>query len=134
MRLQALFCFEKTSNEQWQTYARAYIKRQEAEALIHEKTDHEKLRNLYRESAKLFLNITHPLEASRSFEAAGLFEEAANMWVDQGRPDKAAPLYERAGEYITASKTYHSAAMYTEATNSLRTGKHYEELVKYLGT
>lgn len=110
----------------------AHLRRQEAEALTYDKAGRIKLRELYRESAKLFLEAAHPLEASKSLEAAGLFEEAANMWAAQERPDKAAPLYERAGEHSKASKTYHHAAMYTEATKSLRTGELYEELVEYL--
>ena len=112
----------------------AHLRRQEAEALTYEKTGREQLRELYRESAELFLEAAHPLEASKSLEAAGLFEEAANMWAARGRPGKAAPLYERAGEHSKASKTYHRAAMYTEATKSLRTGELYEELVQYLET
>ena len=126
----------KTSDNRRQVHARAHLRRQEAENLVLHKTAtaRDEIKNLYRESAKLFLEAEHPLEASKSLEAAGLYEEAAKMWIDLQRPEKAAPLYERAGKHKTASKTYHQAAMYTEATRSLRTGKLYEDLVEYLET
>ena len=112
----------------------AHLRRQEAEELTFEKAGLEKLRELYRESAKHFLEVEHPLEASVSFEAAGLFEEAAGMWEDRERLDKAAPLYERAGKYRKASETYHRDGKYTAAMKSLRTGKLYKDLVQYLET
>lgn len=90
--------------------------------------------SLFRESANSFLEADHPMEASRSLEAAGLFEEAADMWLKRQKPEKAAPLYEMALKYSKASKTYHLAEMYTEATKSLRRGGLYEELVDYLET
>lgn len=104
------------------------LQKQEAEALTYEKPGCEKLRELYRESAKLFLEAGYPLDASKFLGAGGLFEEAANIWAARGRPEKAAPLYERAGEYSKAT------AMYTEGTNSLQTHEPDEELAQYVET
>lgn len=126
----------KTSDKQRQVHALAHLRRQEAENLnLHKAViARDEIKELYRQSAKLFLEAEHPLEASKSLEAAGLYDEAATMWIERGRPEKAAPLYERAGKYKKASKTYHQATMYTEATKSLRTGELYEDLVEYLET
>ncbi|KAF8420242.1 hypothetical protein EV426DRAFT_566796 [Tirmania nivea] len=133
---QALFCFLKTPHKQRQLHARAYVRRQDAETLALQNlpTTREEAKKLYRESAALFLEADHPMEASRSLEAAGLWEEAAEMWMSRQKPEKAAPLYERGGKHSKASKTYHMAAMYTEATKTLRSGELYEELVDYLET
>ncbi|KAF8453351.1 hypothetical protein BGX38DRAFT_417317 [Terfezia claveryi] len=133
---QALFCFLKTPHKQRQLHARAFIQRQEAETLALQNlpTAREETKKLYRESAALFLEADHPIEASRSLEAAGLWEEAADMWLNRRKPEKAAPLYERGGKHSKASKTYHMASMYTEATKTLRSGELYEELVDYLET
>ncbi|KAF8460896.1 hypothetical protein BDZ91DRAFT_737945 [Kalaharituber pfeilii] len=133
---QALFCFQKTQHKQLQTLALANLRRQEAEALAISKAltpvTREELHKLYRESAHLFLDAEHPLEASKSYEAGHLFREAAAMWSGKLRPDKAAPLYERAGDYSTAADNYHLAQMYAEATRALRRGALYEDLVEYL--
>lgn len=131
-----MFCFLKTPHQQRQLHARAYVQRQEAEALTLQNlpTAREEIKKLYRESAALFLEADHPLEASRSLEAAGLWEEAADMWMNRQKPEKAAPLYERGGKHVKASKSYHMASMYTEATKTLRSGELYEELVDYLET
>ncbi|KAF8453554.1 hypothetical protein BDZ91DRAFT_749021 [Kalaharituber pfeilii] len=133
---QALFCFQKTQHKQLQTLALANLRRQEAEALAISKTltpaVQEELHRLYRESAYLFLDAEHPLEASKSYEAAHLFRDAADMWSRRLRPDKAAPLYERAGDHSTAADNYHLAQMYAEATRALRRGGLYEDLVEYL--
>ena len=122
----------KTPYKQRQIHARAHLCRQEAEALALQKAGKHEIWKIYRESAKLFLEAEHPLEASKALEAAGLFEEAAEMWLQRDRPDKAAPLYERVNKFSKASKAYHTASMYPEATKSLRNGKLYEELVDYL--
>ena len=86
-----------------------------------------------RDSASLFLEAQHPLEASKSLEIAKLYKEAGDLWSNRSIPEKAALLYEKGAEYILAKEQHVKARQYNEAAAVLRKGEAYEELVVYLG-
>ena len=54
------------------------------------------------------------------------------IWLEDGHPEKAAPLYKQAGLYPKSADSYHNAGCYDEAVAALRQGNLVNQLVSYV--
>jgi two-component SAPR family response regulator len=54
------------------------------------------------------------------------------LWVQQEKHGKAAPLFVEAGLFDKAATSYHLSEKYDEAAAALRQGNHFDRLVSYL--
>lgn len=54
------------------------------------------------------------------------------LWSGEGRYDKAAPLFLKAGLFKEAANGFHLSDKHGDAAAALRQGNHFDELVEYL--
>ena len=127
----AVICFRRAKSEPGEAHAMACIfeERGRRSAAIN---DTEAAQACFRSAAENFKVLEMITETVRNLERLKEFEEAAWLWAQHGKPEKAAPLFAKACMFKEASDHYDQALRFEKAADALRQGGLAERLVSYI--
>jgi len=112
--------------------AKAYILYEEASALDLGEGAYQ-AREIFAIAAQLFEQALFMQKAAETWRAIGQYRKAADVLKAHREYGKAALWYAKVPDFMEAAECHHLAKQYDEAVVAYRKGKHFTELVTYLG-
>ncbi|CAG8552607.1 4844_t:CDS:10 [Diversispora eburnea] len=129
---QAIFCFEKSKNENLRKVAEAYSLQQDARASIYD-TDENKVKDKfiraacafekcfrYHQAVSCYQDIEMHKAAGKVYTSRGMFESAARYFKANNKYYEAGKNFERAKKYINAIVAYKECGSYETAISLMK--------------
>ncbi|CAG8532736.1 4901_t:CDS:10 [Ambispora leptoticha] len=128
---QAIFCYEKSGNDEKLARAKAYHLRQKARASINDSDWDTVILNFYR-AADAFRECSRPIQEASCYEDINMYEKAAEIYLGGSMFEHAACCYLKISNFEYAGKYFEMASKYTEAVLAYKDGRYYENVLNLM--
>ncbi|CAG8555633.1 6929_t:CDS:10 [Cetraspora pellucida] len=125
---QAIFCFEKSENEEGRKLANAYLLRQVARDSILD-SDNNTVKLNFIEAANSFKKCSRPIQAAACYQDIEMHKEAGDIYYQWDIFESAAECYVKCKEWQKAGECYEKAKKYADAVTAYKNGGYYNTVV-----
>ncbi|GES72918.1 hypothetical protein RCL_jg15567.t2 [Rhizophagus clarus] len=128
---QAIFCFEKSGNEESRKLANAYYLRQIAKESIND-SDEEDIKSKFICAAIAFNRCSRPTQAALCYQDISMYKEAGDVYAKHDMFEPAARNYIKANMWHDAGKCFEKATKYDDAALAFKDGRLYEIAANFI--
>ncbi|RGB26058.1 hypothetical protein C1646_722168, partial [Rhizophagus diaphanus] len=122
---QAIFCFEKSGNEECRKLANAYYLRQIALDSINDSNDDDVKSNFIC-AAIAFKKCSRPSMSALCYQDVSMYEHAGDVFAEYGMFESAARNYLKASKWKKAGDNFEKAEKYDDAALAYKDGRLYK--------
>ncbi|CAB4422205.1 unnamed protein product [Rhizophagus irregularis] len=123
---QAIFCFEKSGNEESRKLANAYYLREIAKDSISDSNDDD-IKSKFTSAAMAFNECSRPTQAALCYRDVSMYKEAGDVYAKHGMFEFAARNYVKANNmWYEAGECFEKAKKYDDAAIAFKDGRFYE--------
>ncbi|UZO21754.1 uncharacterized protein OCT59_014139 [Rhizophagus irregularis] len=128
---QAVFCFEKSGNEERHKLANAYYLRQIAKKSINDSND-DTIKSNFIQAAIAFKECPRPSEAASCYQDVSMYEEAGDVFSEYDMFESAAHNYLKANKWNKAGDNFEKAKKYDDAALTYKDGCLYKTAADFI--
>ncbi|CAG8480420.1 12096_t:CDS:10 [Ambispora gerdemannii] len=125
---QAIFCFEKSKNDDNLMLAEAYYLRQLARTSINNSDRDTVISNFYR-AADAFRKCSQPIQEGSCYEDINMYDKAVEVYLEWDMFEHAARCYLKVPNFEKAGNYFEKAKKYTEAVVAYKDDRDYEKVI-----
>ncbi|CAG8553834.1 5171_t:CDS:10 [Ambispora gerdemannii] len=128
---QAIFCFEKSGDNEILKLSVAYHLQQIARASIND-SDWNIVTSNFNRAAEAFQKCSRPIQSASCYEDINMYEKAAKVYVEWNMFEHAARCYLKVPNFENAGMYFEKSNKYTEAVVAYKDGRRYEKIINLM--